>query len=340
MAVAARRHNLLLIICLCLLLHSVCAASLVPRKAIVSTTSSGNVTVVDSDSREAIKQGAATDGAGDGYSPASMMWMGFGFLVGVPMSFAGIRGWRLTTGVAVAVSLGVLSWTSIISSVNEVGVSDIILTAIVLALMFLGFCLGVFEFARIGATMLLVLNGGLAFGVRVVLIKEGLLVADSFGANWAIIAVSGVLPGFIMIWLRRPMLLFGCASIGTFLMFLAIDLVLNKQDGLSRGLRFLFDRNDSHLADILSNGYHPPLTTRINVYASLGSTPILAFAQHLIFKGSFNRKPPPPNDAELCINYPTDTGQRSFSQYFSNMWDRNSTSGNKLLGGNTSRFSL
>lgn len=31
-------------------------------------------------------------------------------------------------------------------------------------------------------------------------------------------------------------------------MFLAIDLVLNKQDGLSRGLRFLFDRNDSHLA--------------------------------------------------------------------------------------------
>ncbi len=54
--------------------------------------------------------------------------------------------------------------------------------------------------------MLLVLNGGLAFGVRVVLIKEGLLVADSFGANWAIIAVSGVLPGFIMIWLRRPML--------------------------------------------------------------------------------------------------------------------------------------
>ncbi len=108
MAVAARRHNLLLIICLCLLLHSVCAASLVPRKAIVSTTSSGNVTVVDSDSREAIKQGAATDGAGDGYSPASMMWMGFGFLVGVPMSFAGIRGWRLTTGVAVAVSLGVL----------------------------------------------------------------------------------------------------------------------------------------------------------------------------------------------------------------------------------------
>ncbi|KAF9052244.1 hypothetical protein BDZ89DRAFT_939550 [Hymenopellis radicata] len=347
MAAAARRHNLLLIICVCLLLlHSVCAAALVSRKAIVTTTPSGNVTVVDSASRQAIQQGAATDGAGDGYSLPAIVWIGFGFALGVPMSFAGIRGWRLTTGVGVAVSMGVLSWAAIISSVDNVGLSDIILTAIVFGLMLSGFCLGVFEFARVAATLLIVLNGGLAFGVRVVLIKEGLLFANSFGANWAIVAIFGILPGLVMFRIHRAVLVFGCASIGTFLMFLAIDLVLNKQEGLSRGLRFLFDRNDSHLAacsisilDIISHGYHPPFTTRINVYVSLASTPILAFAQHKIFKQSFNRRPPPESDSELNINYPTEMIQRgSFSQYFSNK-DRNTNyGGNKLR--NASRFSL
>lgn len=29
---------------------------------------------------------------------------------------------------------------------------------------------------------------------------------------------------------------------------MALDLAVNKQNGMSRGLRFLFDRNSSHLA--------------------------------------------------------------------------------------------
>ena len=39
----------------------------------------------------------------------------------------------------------------------------------------------------------------------------------------------------------------GCASVGTFMTGLGIDLLINKQAGLSFGLRFLFDRNDSHV---------------------------------------------------------------------------------------------
>ncbi len=31
-------------------------------------------------------------------------------------------------------------------------------------------------------------------------------------------------------------------------MALGIDLIINKQDGMSRGLRYLFDRNTAHLA--------------------------------------------------------------------------------------------
>lgn len=38
----------------------------------------------------------------------------------------------------------------------------------------------------------------------------------------------------------------GCAAIGTFLVSLGVDLVLEKQSGMSFALRFLFDRNNSH----------------------------------------------------------------------------------------------
>ncbi len=37
-----------------------------------------------------------------------------------------------------------------------------------------------------------------------------------------------------------------CAAVGSFLVALGIDLILNKQSGMSNGLRFLFDRNSSH----------------------------------------------------------------------------------------------
>ncbi len=37
-----------------------------------------------------------------------------------------------------------------------------------------------------------------------------------------------------------------CAAIGTFLIGLGVDLLLEKQSGWSFALRFLFDRNNSH----------------------------------------------------------------------------------------------
>jgi hypothetical protein len=80
-----------------------------------------------------------------------------------------------------------------------------------------------------------------------------------------------------------------CASsTGTFFIGLGVDLVINQQRGMSRGLRFLFDQNTSHIAvslrlsgdircfltvvlvqDILANSYVPPLSTKIILGASL-----------------------------------------------------------------------
>ena len=52
---------------------------------------------------------------------------------------------------------------------------------------------------------------------------------------------------FIVIYTLLSMQIFGSTSSGTFLIILGIDLLLNRQEGMSRGLRFLFDRNSNHL---------------------------------------------------------------------------------------------
>lgn len=54
-----------------------------------------------------IPQGAATDGGGLGFDPPAIIWIAFSFLIGIPMSLAGLRGWRFTTGVGVGVAASV-----------------------------------------------------------------------------------------------------------------------------------------------------------------------------------------------------------------------------------------
>lgn len=86
--------------------------------------------------------------------------------------------------------------------------SDILLTVIVLVFFFLGFILGVFNFARLGGLALLAITGGLAFGMRIVLLRDGLLLnGDSlFALNWVIIAVFGGVSGLALIWLQRAVI--------------------------------------------------------------------------------------------------------------------------------------
>lgn len=44
------------------------------------------------------------------------------------------------------------------------------------------------------------------------------------------------------------------AAVGTFLIGLGIDLLVSQQDGMSIGLRYLFDRNSAHV--LVSPGCH------------------------------------------------------------------------------------
>lgn len=67
--------------------------------------------------------------------------------------------------------------------------------------MFVGFLIGLLEFARIAGIVALGAVGGLAVGVRVVLFGDNLLVGTYF-VNWFIVGICGVV-GVGLVFLRR-----------------------------------------------------------------------------------------------------------------------------------------
>ncbi|KAL0072522.1 hypothetical protein AAF712_000285 [Marasmius tenuissimus] len=277
---------------------------LTSREAIVSKAPDGSVQVIDSSTNQAIPQGPATDGSGADFSLPAIIWLVYCLFMGLPLALAGIRGWRLTTGAGTSVCFAVSAWAALINSVSETGVPDLVLTVIVLAISFLGFILGVLNFAYMGGVVGMTLAGGVAFGVRIVIIQPNLLfpAQNVYVVNWIVPVVCAVLAGLVLIRWQRAGL-----------------------SGMSRGLRFLFDRNSNHLADLMLTGYRPNLSTKILLAISLGLTPILAYAQHRIFPGPFNRKAEP-SDELLSLNYPTNVRTA-----FSGFWE-----GNKFK----SRFSM
>jgi len=286
-------------------------AAAFPTRPLLSRTSftinneTGTIQVFDP-SGALITQGVATDGSGSDFDLPALIWIGFSLLVGIPMSFAGIRGWRLTTGVGIGVAAAVCSWAAVINTVSGSGVADLFLTAIIIVFFFFGFAFGVFEVGRLGGITTIGLTGGIAFGLRIVLLRADLLVSSTqlYALNWVIVGICGGAGGLSLIWFQRYGLLFGCASIGTFLTALGLDLIMTKQDGMSAGLRFLFDRNGSHMAFLLTHEYTAPIRTRVLLFASLGLIPLLAVAQHRFFPQPFTRRPEE-SDAELAIDYPT-----------------------------------
>ncbi|KAF8161410.1 hypothetical protein B0H34DRAFT_653299 [Crassisporium funariophilum] len=250
--------------------------TLVPRARVVINNATGQPIVLNPATNQVFPQGRATDAGGKDFDVPALIWLIFSFVIGIPMSLAGIRGWRLSTGVGMGLAGAVASWAAVINSIGPSGVSDLVITIIVLAFFALGFVFGVLEFGRISGMTMLGATGGLAFGIRIIILKPNLLFSGSilYATNWVIIALLGLGGGMSMIWKKsqRAGLVLGCASIGTFLTFLGADLIINKQAGMSRGLRYLFDRNASHFLDIIGGGYKPPTSTQIITGASLAAT--------------------------------------------------------------------
>ena len=159
-------------------------------------------------------------------------------------------------------------WASVINTVSEGSIPDIVILAITIVVFVVGFIAGVMSAEyRIGSTMLSA-AGGVSFMIRVVLLRSGLLI-PAFTADWIVCGLAGVF-GLALVLLKErwgvvsassPTVLhstliigfvilqiIGSSAVGSFFSILAVDLVINKQSGMSLGLRFLFDRNEHHFA--------------------------------------------------------------------------------------------
>lgn len=83
-------------------------AVLVAREDLkVNVSSDGIVTVWNGNTT--IAQGAATDGGGTGYDAAAVLWIIYCFLLGVPLVVGGVMLPRITTGIAIGLTVTVSS---------------------------------------------------------------------------------------------------------------------------------------------------------------------------------------------------------------------------------------
>lgn len=158
-------------------------------------------------------------------------------------------------------------WAAFNNTVDADGLSDIVLTVISIGGFVVGFVGGVLDFGRWPGILLIGVLGGLSIGVRLVLLRPGLLIDSTYIVNWLVLAafmalgLAGVLlrqrVGLVSVLPRlppdagltpvaNPLQLSGCAAIGSFLVALGADLIIQRQRGMSFALRFLFDRNNSH----------------------------------------------------------------------------------------------
>ncbi|TCD65567.1 hypothetical protein EIP91_002487 [Steccherinum ochraceum] len=296
-------YLLRLTLSLCVLFTAVTTATCVPRShsspdlsaAIlkrhfpIKTADNGSLYVQDPSTNQTVEQGRASDGAGYGFDAPAIIWLAWSFAVGIPLVLAGIRLSRITTGASIGLTCVLLVWASFVNTVNAEGIGDPVIAGLCMGAFGVGFTIGVLNIGRVAGITLLAIMGGMSIGVRIILFRPGLLIPSLLYANWLIITVLGI-GGFVLVLLRqRAAITGGSAAVGSLLVGLGIDLIINQQDGLSMGLRFLFDRNNSHLVDLFTRQYHPPITTEIIMAVSLAAIPLFAYLQHYIFKQPFSR---------------------------------------------------
>jgi hypothetical protein len=97
------------------------------------------------------------------------------------------------------------AWSVFVNTLDNVGISDITLTALVLSLFFLGFLFGLLEVGRMAGLLQLGIQGGLAIGIRIVLLRSRLLISDPtvFFVNWLLIAFCGLACAILVVWKQR-----------------------------------------------------------------------------------------------------------------------------------------
>lgn len=163
---------------------------------------------------------------------------------------------------------------------DNTNTSDLLLDGIIFIAFLAGVGCGWFRLGTNCGPVLLGACGGLALAFMALLLRPGLLFGSFYFANWLLAGPLGAAGAAYTIFRQkfgvvRPISvsraqvpnfsaqIFGSAASGSFLLVLAIDLILNKQSGMSSGLRLLLDQNSSHVTELQKAGYKPTISTII-----------------------------------------------------------------------------
>lgn len=237
-----------------------------------------------------------SDGGGTGFNAPAIVWIVFASLLGFPLAFAGVRGWRITSGIGLGLTLSFFIWSAFVNTTTGASLaanpvtSDLFLSLFVLGMFLLGVAFGALRIGILAGVCSLGASGGAALGILIALLRPGLLI-PIYALNIVPIGLLGLAGAAWPIWHQRLAVIVSSSACGSFLIGLAVDLILNKQSGMSRGIRYLLDRNSVHLAASLQAGYNPSLSTWIIVGVSIGVIPVFSYIQHRIFRQPFDRTP-------------------------------------------------
>lgn len=94
--------------------------------------------------------------------------------------------------------------------------SDFLILVTVLAFFVFGFILGLLEIGRRSGFVLVGITGGLAFGIRIFILKAGLLLSmsNAYGAIWVMIASMGLINGVLLVFKKTERGGLVCFSFG------------------------------------------------------------------------------------------------------------------------------
>ncbi|KAG8812947.1 hypothetical protein FRC18_002735 [Serendipita sp. 400] len=241
-------------------------------------------------------QAAFSDGGGSGHNVPALLWIVFVAVVGLPLAAAGVRGWRITSGIGLGLAFSLLLWCAFVNTTTGGSLaanpttSDLFLSVFIWGAFFLGVLLGSLRVGIFAGVTMLGASAGAALGTLIVLLRPGLLF-PIYALNILPLGLFAALGAAWPLWHQRLAVIVSSSTCGSFLIGLAVDLTLNKQSGMSLGLRFLLDRNQIHARETSRAGYKPPVSTLIILGVAIGLIPLLSFIQHRLFKQPFNRFP-------------------------------------------------
>lgn len=149
-----------------------------------------------------------TDGGGIGFSVPSILWIVFAVILALPLSVAGLRLWRITSGIGVALSLSLLVWAIFVNSTpggslaDDPITSDLFLSLFVWGFFIAGFIFGFIKYGVMIGISLLGADAGVALGILLTLLRPGLLI-PIYAINFIPMSLLGLAGALWPLWRQR-----------------------------------------------------------------------------------------------------------------------------------------